>query len=177
MDYDKILDELGHFSKWHLLHTLLLWPCSAFAAIATMCYSFSGKFIHITHLFELKFVKIVFGYLLIPKYIFLALEPNDYRCLIPKCNETLNDHFDVLQFGTEIFGQDGDGNPDYCKRFPVITNLTGQCSTKDDFDMNAKEEMVLCTPDQDVIYGDFGMDYTVTTRFNLICDDQFKVRR
>ena len=35
--------------------------------------------------------------------------------------------------------------------------------------------MVLCTPDQDVIYGDFGMDYTVTTRYNLICDDQFKV--
>ena len=43
MDYDEILDELGHFSKWHLLYTLLLWPCSAFAAIATMCYSFSGK--------------------------------------------------------------------------------------------------------------------------------------
>ena len=104
------------------------------------------------------------------------MEPSDYRCLIPKCNETPEHHFDVLQFGTEIFSTDGDGNPDYCKRFPVKYNFTGQCSTKDDFDLNASEDqMVLCTPDQDVIYGDFGMDYTVTTRYNLICDDQFKV--
>ena len=107
---------------------------------------------------------------------FPALEPSDYRCLIPKCNETLDNHFEVLQFGTEIFGQDGDGNPDYCKRYPVKANFTGQCSTKDDFDLSATEDqLVQCTPDHDVIYGEFGMDYTVTTRYNLICDDEYKV--
>ena len=35
--------------------------------------------------------------------------------------------------------------------------------------------MIVCTPDQDIIYDKFGMDYTVTTRFNLVCDDEYKV--
>ena len=38
--------------------------------------------------------------------------------------------------------------------------------------------MVVCDPRKEtsqIIYGDFGMDSTVVTKFNLICDDQFEI--
>ena len=42
MDYDEILDELGQFTRWHLLQIGLLWLFAATGAFATLSYSFSG---------------------------------------------------------------------------------------------------------------------------------------
>jgi hypothetical protein len=42
MDYDEILEELGQFSRWHLLQIALLWLFACTGAFATLCYSFSG---------------------------------------------------------------------------------------------------------------------------------------
>ena len=43
MDYDEILEELGQFTKWHLLQVSLLWLFAITGAFATLCYSFTGK--------------------------------------------------------------------------------------------------------------------------------------
>ena len=109
------------------------------------------------------------------------MEPDEFRCLIRECNETSESHHDFLHFGYDIFSTDEDNNVDFCKRYPVKKNLLEplKCtknSTLDDFDIGAPEnEMVACTPDQDIIYGDFGMNWTVATKFNLVCDNKFKV--
>ena len=82
-----------------------------------------------------------------------------------------------MQFGEDIFGRDDNDKVDYCRRYPVVNNssISGQCSTKYDFNLT-NGNLVHCTPDQDIIYGGFGMDSTVVTRFNLVCDDQYKVQ-
>ena len=43
MDYDKILDELGQFSKWHRLHYFLICLLPVTGAFATLSFSFTGK--------------------------------------------------------------------------------------------------------------------------------------
>ena len=106
------------------------------------------------------------------------MEPDDFRCIIPECNETSENHGTVMEFGNSIFGRDDDGNIDYCKRYPIKGDPKDvrQCSSKNNFNLSASnDELVTCTPDQDIIYGEFGMDYTVVTRFNEVCEDQYKV--
>ena len=81
-------------------------------------------------------------------------------------------------FSDQIFGRTGEGKIDYCRRYPVISNLSvpGVCNGVEDFDITASDDhLVHCTPSENIIYGDYGMDYTVVTRFNLVCDDQYKV--
>ena len=187
MDYDEISDDLGHFTKWHFLQSSLLWLFAATGAFGTLSYSFSGNSIaksNVVHLisnftslsdtkineFDLQIKKITNNN--------LGLEPDEFRCLIPECNETLANtgSGDVLKYSDKIFARDDDGNIDFCRRYPVKSNLAtpGLC-TSDDFDITS-DNMVDCTPSEDIIYGQFGMDYTVVTRFNLVCDDQYKVR-
>ena len=86
----------------------------------------------------------------------------------------------VLDFNDTIFGLDDNGEIDYCKTYPILENVTieGHC-TADNFNYNVTlDEMVECRPNEgnmEIIYGDFGMDSTVVTRFNLVCKDQYKV--
>jgi hypothetical protein len=80
-----------------------------------------------------------------------------------------------MQYGDTIFALDDDGNTDYCRRYPVMSNLEGKCVNASDFDLTVGDDkLVLCKPDQDIIYGDFGMGSTVVTRFNLVCGDEYK---
>ena len=102
------------------------------------------------------------------------MEPGEFRCIIPQCNENPN-NATVLDFNETIFAKDDD-EIDYCRRYPVFQNVSGQCTEKD-FDFNSTD-MVLCDPHRDnqqIVYGEFGMDTTVVTEFNLICGDQYKV--
>ena len=81
-------------------------------------------------------------------------------------------------FSDDIFGRTDEGKIDYCRRYPVISNLSvpGVCNGVEDFDITASDDhLVHCTPSENIIYGEYGMDYTVVTRFNLVCDDQYKV--
>ena len=80
-------------------------------------------------------------------------------------------------FSEAIFGRTDEGKIDYCRRYP-ISNLSvpGVCNGVEDFDITASDDrLVHCTPSENIIYGEYGMDYTVVTRFNLVCDDQYKV--
>ena len=42
MDYDAILDVIGHFSKWHQWQNIFLTLFQTAAVFATLSYSFTG---------------------------------------------------------------------------------------------------------------------------------------
>ena len=42
MDYDEILDDVGHFSKWHKWQFGILTLFQTAAVFATLSYSFTG---------------------------------------------------------------------------------------------------------------------------------------
>ena len=84
-----------------------------------------------------------------------------------------------MEFGQDIFWRDENGDTDFCKRYPLYANSTisGMCSSSDFNNFNSTEdELEKCNPGkQTVIYDDFGMDSTAATKFNLVCDNQYKV--
>ena len=117
-----------------------------------------------------------FEYILKPLFR-SGLEPDTFRCIIKECGETEDSHGNVTMFSEAIFGRTDEGKIDYCRRYP-ISNLSvpGVCNGVEDFDITASDDrLVQCTPSENIIYGEYGMDYTVVTRFNLVCDDQYKV--
>ena len=86
----------------------------------------------------------------------------------------------MFEFGNSIFWHDENGL-DYCRTYPLYnkTNTTGNC-TINSFNVNItdKHGMLECEPnlpDQKIIYGEFGMEMTVVTRFGLVCKEQYKV--
>ena len=111
--------------------------------------------------------------------IYIGLEPDTFRCLIPECHEDLK-NATVSEYGNGIFWHDDQG-VDYCLRYPLLANMSvdAKCS-KDSFNYNItnKTDMVECHPDvgsTNIIYGEFGMKLTVVTEFDLVCKDEYKV--
>ena len=43
MDYDEILDQIGHFSNWHKWQFAILTLYQTAAVFATLSYSFTGR--------------------------------------------------------------------------------------------------------------------------------------
>ena len=86
-----------------------------------------------------------------------------------------------MEFGQDIFWRDENGDTDYCKRYPLYDNSTisGMCSSSDFNNFNStKDELINCDPEaknQMVIYDNFAMDSTAATKFNLVCENQYKV--
>ena len=101
---------------------------------------------------------------------------------MPECNEDAKTAT-VKDFGLDIFWHNDDGNIDYCRRYPTINGakiVDGRCSSSsfNTSKLIEKDSLSLCGPSVDekvVIYETFGMDSTAVTRFNLICEDQYKV--
>ena len=91
--------------------------------------------------------------------------------MIPDCHENPG-NASVDSFGTDIFWRDDNEDIDYCRRRPMLPNVTiGHC-TKESFNYDPdlqKDVFELCDPDENaqVIYGEFGMSSTVVTVFNL----------
>ena len=87
----------------------------------------------------------------------------------------------MLDFGTGIFWNDENGI-DHCKRYPIQKNrsISSRCRI-DDFNIHVtnKFEMISCNQQNEgrgVVYGEFGMDSTAVTEFQLLCEDQYKVK-
>ena len=86
-----------------------------------------------------------------------------------------------MEFGQDIFWRDENGDTDFCKRYPLYNHSTTfeQCISSDFNNSNSTEDdLKICNPDtknQIVIYDSFGMDSTAATKFNLVCENQYKV--
>ena len=101
---------------------------------------------------------------------------------MPECNENV-DIAKVGDFGFDIFWHNDEGDVDFCRRYPLLDNATmshGKCSASSFNTSHSleKESLDICDPNVNgdgVIYDDFGMDSTAVTRFDLVCNDQYKV--
>ena len=76
-------------------------------------------------------------------------------------------------YNKTIFPLD-DGNPDYCQYSPIVAPLENSTCPISSFDLEGNP--VECPSDGPWYYEPYEMDSTVVTEFDLVCDDQYKVK-
>ena len=151
MNFDKVLDDLGEFGRWQKINIALLWFPIMMAGSLVLLGSFT------------------------------LLEPDEYRCKIKGCdkNNFQFDDFEERWAREELFpcynnsNNDNDqcsGEDEFCLFLkPVVSN--GKCLS------NLTNERVYCNSTSEFAFRKFGMEKTVTSEFNMFCDEILKLCR
>ena len=99
-----------------------------------------------------------------------------FRCAIPDSisppQHCDGDGFAFSDFPESLFPKDDSGEPDYCKfyRPEYDTSAVGNCSHE-----RFTTDVTECSSGMKYTYNKFQFDETLVTKWDLVCDQQYKV--